>query len=1170
MKLGKRMSTGGGCELALHMWLAAGLTGLCIACPQAAHATVTAASTGWNSAHDLSSWDDSTAWHTDQDYVIPKGKTLISGKKDVNDITFPGGPLTVGDSSGSATFIFYRSSVVRYPRGITIVNGSGCNANFGVSGSQEKPDYNTYTYHLHGDISVVSTHKTAPQFTSVFRSNGQYLYFMGALSGDAYTGMKFSADEWSNVNTNNFAFFMGDLTGYHGYLEVANNGKAQGLALGPSPCPGKVKLSGGANAFLRTATPTNDATIAKLEMSANSSLYPVIDMVKLTNGTVRVTSQLSLTAPVHVCARFTGFVKNVAAPETWFPILSCPAAAGALNIDDFDLVPMDAGDGAEELLSLSVRDDSNGVPTLWLVKQAYAPDDSTVPVLSVSDGSGESAFLEGWASHWSPAGVPAAGRDYIVKDGKILRTPYFQPAVTTSAGVPGEDQTFGGDSITLGDAASTGEIQHWGYNKVVIPRLVVSNGCYTCSGNWTGNRHAWLDAPIEIAAADPSKAVFKTGATWQHLYLLGKVTGGESSACRMYFTNSNSEMLPQGDWSEYYGLLELACSSSAMVGDVKFGGSATAMPGKLRIGSTTAEAGGSFRMTFSGGLAVSALEVNRPVTLHVGLDASALAGAPLVVTNSLTLNAKVSLSLDATGDIISRTDNADAAFIPVLKVATKVAGSLDETMFEIGGVTGASLTPASLFALEKREEAGFTVLGLAKRRVIHMLSADDATTNSTTGAKTARTSFDREWEAADGDNTGRAAGWNWSVNARPQPDCDYYVDNGKTLRTHSSDAEAFFRGHALYLRGPLLMQSDDVTVTNCHLIGGLLQAVHHGGRGGMYSFLPESSLTRTFYGDVAVHANSSVASPATAQFDGLRLACGFSGSAMLTVAKNSNSLYAGFVDMAGDNTSFSGIMKFSDNYASASPGTRMTVIFSGADNLGGEMAAFAYNGVWLTRHATLRPSCTASYSRENRGIYVETAGGIDVAEGEAFTVDAQVTWHGQLVKYGAGVLRFGKAPKFMGADGKTIQDAPIANAPSNLVRVTAGSIGVTMPTACDGLTLVMEDGASLQVDVDSASGALATQGLVNTKSPSPFVLDGTDGKLHVSFDMSGATGGARYTVAVCTLPAAEAAALRQNIVLEKPPLANYKAELLPAESSGAATETIFVEVAPGGFSLIFR
>ncbi len=485
-----------------------------IALPYLAVGTVTSTSTGWNSAHDLSSWSDSTAWHTDQDYVVPKGKTVIWGKNGVNDVTFPGGPLTIGDSSGAGTIVFYRSSIVRYPLGVTFVNASGCNVNIGASS-----DYNTYTYHVYGDVNFVSTYKSAPQLSGAYRSNGQHLYFMGKLTGDANTGICFNSTENTNINTNDFLFFVGDLTGYYGYIEANNGGWPLCIGLGPSPCPGKVKLSGGANSLLRTATATNDATIAKLEMSANSALYPVIDMARLTNGAIRVTSQLTLTAPIHVCARFTGSVKGVTAPETWFPILSCPTGVGSLNLSDFDLVPMDAGEGGGDILSLRVQNDANGVPTLWLVKDAYVVDGNVTPYLSLSDGYQESAFEEAYAAHWTPSGVPIAGRRYEVKSGKLLRTPYFQPVVTTTAGVPGEDQTFGGDSITLGDATSRGEIQHWGYNKVIIPSLVISNGAYICSGNWSGNRHSWLDAPIEIAATSPANAEFRTGTTWQHLYL---------------------------------------------------------------------------------------------------------------------------------------------------------------------------------------------------------------------------------------------------------------------------------------------------------------------------------------------------------------------------------------------------------------------------------------------------------------------------------------------------------------------------------------------------------------------------------------------------------------------------------------------------------------------------
>ncbi len=637
----------------------------------------------------------------------------------------------------------------------------------------------------------------------------------------------------------------------------------------------------------------------------------------------------------------------------------------------------------------------------------------------------------------------------------------------------------------------------------------------------------------------------------------------------MYFTNANSEMYPEGDWSGFHGTLEVTASAAANVADVRFGSATTSLPGKLRLGASTAASSGSCKITASGGLTVSDLEVNRPTTLYVSVNASTLtSGGAFVVTNSFVQNADIAISLAASGEIINRTDNLAEAFIPILKVADS-AGQVDTSRFSLGALTGVSFTPPDLFELVARQEGGYTIVGLSKRRLVYLLTADDNKTNDTLNAYSARTSFDRKWETADGNNAGRADGWNWSINERPHPEYDYY--SAYNLRTHSSDATAIFRGHALFLRSSLTLQSFDITVTNLYLIGGTVQAIHEGGQSGVYPFLPSSTLTRTLRGNMAVRVNSAVLTPSiSTRICALRLACDISGSCQLTASKNNSTANGvGYLELAGDNSGFTGVFKFSDGNASATDDKCLVVLFTETENLGGEMSAFTYNGIWLTRYATLRPMGSATLSRANRGVYVETAGGVEVAEGDVFTLDAPVTWRGVLLKKGSGHLYFAKAPKFLGTDGKTVQDTPLANADSNVVRVAAGSIGVAAPGACDGLKLVMEDGASLRVKVNAASAGLASQGLVNTKAADPFVLAGTDGKLHVSFDMSSATVGERYDAAICTLPTAKADALRANIVLERP-IANYTAKLLPATSSGGSTQTIFARVAPSGFMLLFK
>ena len=122
------------------------------------------------------------------DYVVDGDKVFSTGINDTKNFSFDGGSLTIGSSgasNGKGKIVFYGKGSVSIPCGITIRNASG-HVNYGAS-----KDKNTYTHHVNADITIDPVFKTAPQISTEFRSNGQHLYFDGALIGNEKTGMKF-------------------------------------------------------------------------------------------------------------------------------------------------------------------------------------------------------------------------------------------------------------------------------------------------------------------------------------------------------------------------------------------------------------------------------------------------------------------------------------------------------------------------------------------------------------------------------------------------------------------------------------------------------------------------------------------------------------------------------------------------------------------------------------------------------------------------------------------------------------------------------------------------------------------------------------------------------------------------------------------------------------------
>lgn len=281
---------------------------------------VTLVKAGWVNPFDGANWSDGEVPHSDATYCVTSGYTLLTTIANATSpTTFNGGCVTIDGGS----IVFYGKNTANFPNGIVFRRGSG-SVNFGYSGTTDAPTLSVTDHHyVTGPITVLSE-TSAPQMSVTYRSNGQHLHLLGALTGDANTGLAFNGNEWSNLNTNNFTFFDGDLTGYHGYLKIADGGRTHCFGFGPSPLPGSVILDAKTNAFLRTASVTNDAFIATLSLAANSSLYPQIDLQHATNGTLRVTKKLTYTAPIHVCARFLTPLLSQYSAEHRFPLLACP------------------------------------------------------------------------------------------------------------------------------------------------------------------------------------------------------------------------------------------------------------------------------------------------------------------------------------------------------------------------------------------------------------------------------------------------------------------------------------------------------------------------------------------------------------------------------------------------------------------------------------------------------------------------------------------------------------------------------------------------------------------------------------------------------------------------------------------------------------------------------
>ena len=1129
---------------------------------------VTCVNTGYTTGPVAGSgWSDGLTPSNDKDYLVNNGKVLSTGNNKTDNFTFLGRSLTIGDATTAGTIIFCGAGTTAFPCGIKIYNSSaGSNVNSGNSNNQL-----TEVHHIDGPVMFDSSYKTAPQLVSAFRSNGQHLYFDGVITGDDKTGMKFSAGEWSNVNTNDLIAFTGDMSGYNGYIELSGSGigtpNVLVLALGNLTYSGTVKLTDGYQAFLRTVDTDDVAKIAKLVMPNGSTIYPQIDVVNKKCGTIEITGLFDRSGKQCIRAKFLNYFSSCDHGKFSLPVLKVAKSAGTLNVKDFELAVEDAGEMPDGAVALRVAEDESGVPTLYLDIAAYSSDGVTDVQLLISDASQESAFLEEFSSHWNPIGVPQDGRTYHVKNGRMLRTPYLAAAGESNTAPYGDDQIFSGDAIILGDATSVGTLGLWSMARVRIPSLVLSNAVVSSAGNWGGKRSTIVNSDILVAATAPEKAVFRTDSTWQHLFFEGSLSGDVNSSVRFLFTNANSDMNLDSDCSAYNGLIEVSATSDGGTNLADFRIGAAKLPGTLRLGSVTGKTGGTVKLTATNGLEVGTLVVNRPTTLSINVDSATYeADRDIIkILDSLEMNSTVTVDVAFTGGE-PVMNNLDAAFIPVMR--WPVSCGVDESKFAAGTVTvsGVSannqLTPSSGFMTAAfRTEGEWRIMGLEKRKVVYLLVPDDSKTNDNPVVYSARTSFDECYKQ----ESDRAYGWNWSDGQRPIPEFDYYVD--KTLRTNSSEQDQVFRGHAMHLtKGTLVMQSYSATITNLNITGGNVMHIHQGGDTRAYGFARGG--TRRIYGNAFVsQMGASIVSPFLTTTSGsgcFDFAMKLSGSGQVNFKMNSSTLFPqnavnpSYLMVSGDNSKWTGnLLCCATDGKLWSSDEHLVVLFSNMDNLGGDLSKFVYNGLTLRHAATLKPMESTVYSRVNRGVFIDGFGGVDCDTNIVLNIDSTITYSGKLRKQGAGTLLFGGPAKFLQPD-KTVGDLPVADTDLNVLCVEEGSVGVTAPLACDGVKAVFEDGASLCVKVSGSDDDLASKGWTSVKTDTPFVLNASDGKLPVTFDASGlVSNGSRYETAICTVSETAASALRGKFKLARPGLKGYVAELIDEVVDADAQKVTF-------------
>ena len=742
---------------------------------------------------------------------------------------------------------------------------------------------------------------------------------------------------------------------------------------------------------------------------------------------------------------------------------------------------------------------------------------------------------------------------YLVENWKVLWTLVGQAANTT--------YTFGGKRLTLGETGtgkSPGfmEMRNYSTTTVVhIDDLVLENGWIKTRGYQT--REHPLDGKITVTATSTNP--FQLGANWQGglsqtLTLRGELVGSSSAALRVVNrivngtsidVSTNTTVKVSCDCSAYYGSITvtsaLARTSSTFgtalsLGSVSMPGSVTVRENAILRTAGTANVAEIGTLTFEPGSCIA---------LQTGTVGGHLTNGFFRVTNAFSAEGPVAVTIPSSIVPIDGT----TIRLPVIEVPTAVSLSTNAFAVEFSDASTAKW-PLEWLHFEIETEATCKRLVLVSEPVVYQTTNDYDSYSA--GYASSLTNAER-WSSGDVPREGT----NYIVNGQyskllrtlSNTSLDYeFAGDSLTLYRYSSSkgASLFLFCHSFYV--PLFCS------ISAQIAGG--------------SSVPVAILRADKMQFVGT------TNTVTAQVGGyVELNGPIYGSGVITMNGNNSYGSNGRVWLNGDNSNYKGKIRLSVGNATPNDTSIFQTLYvANGNNLGGARDSFAYDALRLEAYGLL---CTTNGSVTlasglNRGMYVNGVGRLRSEAGQTLSVNWPVTLNGTLRKEGAGNLLLGGEALFTPVDGVP---AATPTADANIVAVKAGGIGVTAAESLDGMALQFAPGSKLVCCAGTEDADLAARGLVNTKAATPFaVVDGLE-KIPVEIVSDAPPAGDNFTMAVATVPSAQAASLQGLLGWVKVPSVwkGYRASWTePVVDAEAGTTTLKVKVCITGMRIIFR
>lgn len=296
------------------------------------------------------------------------------------------------------------------------------------------------------------------------------------------------------------------------------------------------------------------------------------------------------------------------------------------------------------------------------------------------------------------------------------------------------------------------------------------------------------------------------------------------------------------------------------------------------------------------------------------------------------------------------------------------------------------------------------------------------------------------------------AGTNWNVAAAPAAN-NTYSTNGFSLRTPANNTAHTFAGDSLTVPAATDGDSGIIFKGTAGTLVTIPNLILSGGRGLGNGNAP---VTQTLGGNITITADTTIDCGSNAIFSVSADLVSGTGSFSMVNANGATTLST--LRLSGNNVAWTGKLAAT----LADPTKRFVIEAASETNLGGNPPALTADQLTLGS-ATFRPLASFSIDDPNRGIRLDTNGGIfETATGIQLGIATPVSGPGALEKTGPGTLILSATNTHTGPTlitaGTLLLSGTIATSPS--ITIATGSTLDVLPRTDD--TLAITSGQTLQ------------------------------------------------------------------------------------------------------------